>query len=152
IELRDSGYGVVFRHRDRLALGWLDRSLRPVGALRRIDAGAVAPGRPRVATDGQNVLVLFASRPPSPPAGAPPSPTSPAPGARFAGRVDAGAAGPYALYWVRARFGADPDAVAQRLATDLPGGDGVDAFAPTPTALSDGTWVVAWTSGVVEPQ
>ncbi len=124
-ELPGAGYAVTFRYQHHLWLGWLTPALRPLGELRPIATLGGEPGRPRIASDGARALVAFADRP--------------------AGSPDGGAL-PYALYAVTAPLGGDA-APAVPLVTGL--APDQDAFAPSPVALADGSWVVVFSRGAL---
>jgi hypothetical protein len=127
LELQGSGYAVAFRHEGRLHLGYLDPTLHALGALHTVPTLGGEPGRPRLVTDGQRVLLLVADRP--------------------AG--DAGAA-PYGLFATTLTPGAAPAALTA-LAMELPAlPDPGHLFAPTAVALPDGSWVVATSAGALQ--
>lgn len=119
---------VAFRYRGRLHVGWLDGALRALGELRRVETLGGEVGLPRAASDGQQALVVFADRGPTPPrVRGEPRPAPP----------------PYRIYGVHAtRTSLDaPANLATRAGVEL------DEFAPTPAPLPDGGWVVAWSEG-----
>lgn len=127
IALPGVGYALTFRFQHHIHLGYLNESLQPVGALAQLGSLGGEPGRPRIATDGARVLVVFADRAASD--AAPPR---------------------YALHATVATFGNAPPRPT-RLATDLPASiAAADEFAPSTVAQPDGSWTVAFSYGALE--
>ncbi|MBI5516591.1 MAG: hypothetical protein HY909_22590 [Deltaproteobacteria bacterium] len=126
-ELPGSGYALAFRHEGRLHLGYLDPSLRALGPLHPVPTLGGEPGRPRLAVDGQGLLLVVADRP----------------------QGDAGSA-PYTLFASRLAWATPPVALTP-LAASLPL---VPApghlFAPWAAPLEDGGWAVAFSAGALQ--
>lgn len=113
------GFGLVFRAKDALWLGWVGENRKPAGDLHKIPGTGVKVGAPSIGWNGREALITFANLDR---AGA-------AWNIRMA-RVPFGQASPPSFEW----------AVPQ-------GGPGGAAIAPTVLGLDDGRWVVVWTEG-----
>ncbi len=124
VELAGHGYAVAFRYRGRLRLGWLDASLHADGPLYEIATLGGAPGRPRLASLGESVLLVVADR-----------------------EARDGAVARYKLYGTLATFGAQPGAMF-RLPTTMD--EAQDEFAPAITATRDGRFALLWSYGPLE--
>jgi hypothetical protein len=122
---------VGFRYRRRLQLGWLGADLRARGPLVEVPTLGGEVGLPRLAWNGHEALVTFADRGPTPPRerGAP-TPEPP----------------PYSVYALRIAPGATLQGLAPQRLDTRETVDG-EEFAPSPAALVDGSWLLAWTDG-----
>ncbi len=124
VEVEGHGYAVAFRYRGRLRFGWLDRDLRPDGALHEVVTLGGEPGRPRLAAVGAAVLLVVADRE----------------------RVDGGPSR-YKLYGTLTSHGAAPGAMF-RLPTGMD--EAQDEFAPAITATRDDRFALLWSYGPLE--
>lgn len=123
-EVPGHGFAVVFRHDRKLWLGWLTQDLSPIGNLQEIPVLGRTPGRPRVAADGNRVLIVFADHEVTP---------------------DGGSAPRYRLREASVEFGSHSPIVADNIAISIAGD--MDDFAPFAAAMHDHSWVLSWTRG-----
>ena len=121
IEPSAGGFPIAYRHQQRIFYGGLKSDASVGHAARQIVGSGGKVGRPAVATDGSEVLVVFADRPPAPQAG-------------------------IELRWAHGPLGKP---LADATIVDIPsGGPGGDAMAPAVAALPGNRWLMMWTEGL----
>lgn len=133
------GYALTFRDGHGLYLTWLDAAFHARGPTARVATLGGTPGVARLATNGREVLMMWADRASDATPGRGRTPAAPG-------------SNRYALHVRHFAPGAAPGSDAPaRLATtsaEVNAADGEqDEFAPSVTALDDGTWLVAWSRG-----
>ena len=116
----DAGVAVAYRYDGQVYFGALELGGGVVNPAGVIAGSGGKVGKPSVASNGRDVSVVFADKPPAADA-----------------RIE--------LRWARGKFG---EPLRDALVVELPpGGPGGDAIAPAIAALPNNRWLLMWTEG-----
>ena len=114
------GTAVAYRYDGRVFYGWLDANHNVDKEAAPVPGSGGQVGKPALGTNGAQIALVFADRPPA----------------------DGATAD---VRWARVAPG---EQVQDALPIELPvGGPGGDAIAPSVSGLEDGRWVLMWTEG-----
>jgi hypothetical protein len=119
IPVPSKGFGVVFRVKNELWLGWADQARKPKGELRKLPGTGVRVGTPSIGWNGQEAAITFANL--------------------------ASAKEPWTIRMARVKFGQPVENTFEWAVPE--GGPGGAAIAPAIGGLHDGRWVMVWTEG-----
>jgi hypothetical protein len=116
----DKGIAVTYRHDGQNYFGWLDPERNPVRAATPVAGSGGKVGKPVVASNGADVSLVFADKPPG-------DDTDPE------------------IRWAHAPVG---QPLGDAAVVEIPeGGPGGPAIAPSVAALSGERWLLMWTEG-----